>query len=322
MEMMLTAFGPVLNSRNEVQAMSISDRITELRIKRGINVTQLCSFADISWVTYKRLIAGEHVKESTMQRIADTLNTTPEYILTGDSSVETELLPNEIDVAILARNIKSLRASRNWRGTDMARHADISYYTLLNLENVRMIPCKATIIKLAHALDVTPMDLCTADFQKCAKVKAGLSLGRRMQALRLRRGYTLRDLEQVSLISYNALFNIERGLTPKPTPTTVTAVSKALGVTPDEFLNGGSIDEHLLSDVLMCTEEYTPKIDILIQPERLKRGLTVGQLAKLSGLAPKTIERAEYGLVYPSYITLLKLAEAMGLQPKDLIKGL
>lgn len=302
--------------------MSISDRITELRVQRGINVTQLLCLADISWVTYKRLCAGENVKETTLQRIADALRTTPQYILTGDSSEQSELLPAEIDVAVLAQNIKRLRGSRNWRGTDLAKRAGVSYYTLVNLENVRMTPAKSTLFKIAHAFGVTPMELCSATFTEQIKKSEVLSLGQRLKALRLQNGYSRGDLEQISLISYMTIKNIEHGNTLTPTPKIVQALSEALHVTPRELVDGGSIDVRLLEDVLMCTEEYSPKIDILIQQERLKRGLSVGELAKLSGLSNTAIERAEYGVVYPSYLTLVKLAKALNLQPKELIRRL
>jgi len=61
------------------------------------------------------------------------------------------------------------------------------------------------------------------------------------------------------------------------------------------------------------------KLGYKIKYERVKRRLSQLDLSLLTGLTTRTISRIECGTIDPRFSTLLKIADALGVQIKELL---
>ena len=57
-----------------------------------------------------------------------------------------------------------------------------------------------------------------------------------------------------------------------------------------------------------------------VKAERVKRFWTQERLAKEAGISPKAVSKIETNKVEPHFSTILKLAEAFGIDPSELVK--
>lgn len=57
-----------------------------------------------------------------------------------------------------------------------------------------------------------------------------------------------------------------------------------------------------------------------VRAERARRGFTQPQLAALLGISKNTINKIENARTDPSYLTILHLADALGVHVRDLIE--
>jgi DNA-binding XRE family transcriptional regulator len=55
-----------------------------------------------------------------------------------------------------------------------------------------------------------------------------------------------------------------------------------------------------------------------LREERLRRFLTIRDLAKQAGVAPRTIVEVEAGRRVPYFVTARKIAAALGVNPSDI----
>ena len=56
-----------------------------------------------------------------------------------------------------------------------------------------------------------------------------------------------------------------------------------------------------------------------LKAERVKRFMTQAQLAKAAGISQKTLVNIETNKVEPHFSTILKLADALGIDPSKLV---
>ncbi len=61
----------------------------------------------------------------------------------------------------------------------------------------------------------------------------------RLRELRRRRVLTLRELEAVSGVSYATVWRLESGRATEARPSTIRKLARALGVEPEELIEGG-----------------------------------------------------------------------------------
>lgn len=61
-------------------------------------------------------------------------------------------------------------------------------------------------------------------------------MGARIRGLRLRNGWNMEHLAQLSDLSRTTIFHLERGRTPQPRPGTLFSIAQALGVQVDDLL--------------------------------------------------------------------------------------
>jgi transcriptional regulator with XRE-family HTH domain len=61
------------------------------------------------------------------------------------------------------------------------------------------------------------------------------------------------------------------------------------------------------------------KIGQSVRAERVKRFWTQERLAKESGISQKALSKIETNEVEPRFSTILKIAEALGLDPSELV---
>ena len=64
----------------------------------------------------------------------------------------------------------------------------------------------------------------------------------KLKKLRNRRVLTLRELEEVSGVSYNTIWRLENGFT-QARPSTIRKLASALGVVPEELIRLEDTDE-------------------------------------------------------------------------------
>ena len=62
-------------------------------------------------------------------------------------------------VGTLAANVKRLRRAKGWTQSDLATEANVRQALISEIEKGVANPTMRTIAKLAHALDVDPVDL-------------------------------------------------------------------------------------------------------------------------------------------------------------------
>jgi transcriptional regulator with XRE-family HTH domain len=62
-------------------------------------------------------------------------------------------------VGTLAANVKHLRRAKGWTQSDLATEANVRQALISEIEKGVANPTMRTIAKLAHALDVDPVDL-------------------------------------------------------------------------------------------------------------------------------------------------------------------
>jgi transcriptional regulator with XRE-family HTH domain len=61
------------------------------------------------------------------------------------------------------------------------------------------------------------------------------------------------------------------------------------------------------------------KIGHSVRGQRVRRFMTQEQLAKDAGISPRQLVRIERNQVEPRFSTIIKLAEALGVEPSELV---
>lgn len=70
------------------------------------------------------------------------------------------------------------------------------------------------------------------------------------------------------------------------------------------------------------TEQQESMVSEKLKQLRLRRELSQGKLAELSGIDRKTVNRIENEHFSPNLNTLLRLCQAMSVKPQDLFRGM
>ncbi len=69
---------------------------------------------------------------------------------------------------------------------------------------------------------------------------------------------------------------------------------------------------------LSCNTKYMIKITFKLKELRLKKSITIRQLAMMSGVSKSQISDIETGKSMPTILTLCQLAEALHVEPEEL----
>lgn len=105
-------------------------------------------------------------------------------------------------------------------------------------------------------------------------------LGRLVKRARRKRGLTLRELDELTGVSYTWLGRLERGRMPTPAPSKLTTVAQALGIPPeriDRFTRGKLVNElpeirtYLRAKYRLTPEEIRQVEDLFDQIRRQRR---------------------------------------------------
>lgn len=142
-------------------------RTEELMQKTGCTKKELAAFANINISNFsKGLKNGNSPSADTATKIAEYLNTTVEYLVTGHNLSENESSfkndsvktdnASETYAEIFRLNLKHYRELRGWTQSELAIQTDISYIQISNFESGKTTPSFEKIIALSQALNIHP----------------------------------------------------------------------------------------------------------------------------------------------------------------------
>lgn len=186
--------------------------------------------------------------------------------------------------------IRKLREERNYSLEELARKGGISVSYLSEIERGNKRPSLATIEKLSAALNVSSREFMDQ------KNEEGIILGERIRAHREEKGLTLKEIAQITGISYSYLCEIEKGLV-LPSIRSLRKIASGLNVPLKDLMSPGTSLGAKLTKI------------------REEQGLNQSQLAKKAGLSPGLIGQIEKGKIQPSLQTVEKLASALEISP-------
>lgn len=186
--------------------------------------------------------------------------------------------------------IRKLREERNYSLEELARKGGISVSYLSEIERGNKRPSLATIEKLSAALNVSSREFMDQ------KNEEGIILGERIRAHREEKGLTLKEIAQITGISYSYLCEIEKGLV-LPSIRSLRKIASGLNVPLKDLMSPGTSLGAKLAKI------------------REEQGLNQSQLAKKAGLSPGLIGQIEKGKIQPSLQTVEKLASALEISP-------
>ncbi|GAW93138.1 helix-turn-helix domain-containing protein [Calderihabitans maritimus] len=186
--------------------------------------------------------------------------------------------------------LRSLREERGYTLREFAEKAGISPAYLSQIENNQKTPSIKTLQKLARALNLDKEQLIVL-----TEPTPGISLARKLHALRTAKNLTLDDLAKQSGLRSGYLAQVEAGMV-YPPYSVIARLAEALEVTTSALF---AAEKGNLGDKLRAL--------------RQERQLTLEQLAKSIGVSPGLLWQIEQGRVQPSLETLEKLSKVFGI---------
>jgi transcriptional regulator with XRE-family HTH domain len=131
----------------------------------------------------------------------------------------------------------------------------------------------------------------------------------RVRDLRLARGLTAAELAERSGLAYRTVRHVERNLVRNPHPRTVRRLAAALDVEPSE-----------LTQRMSEVPADSKRRGSLLRELRLASGMSQPELARRAGISQSFLSQLERGRHEAGPSTVRKLAEALGVDPSELVK--
>ncbi len=131
----------------------------------------------------------------------------------------------------------------------------------------------------------------------------------RVRDLRLARGLTAAELAERSGLGYRTVRHVERNLVRRPRARTVRRLAEALGVEPSELTRR-------MSEVPAGSKRRGS----LLRELRLASGMSQPELARRAGISQSFLSQLELGRHEAGPGTVRKLAEALGVDPSELVE--
>ncbi|MFW6112417.1 MAG: helix-turn-helix domain-containing protein [Chloroflexota bacterium] len=181
--------------------------------------------------------------------------------------------------------LKELRCQKGLTQAQLASLSGLGLSTVKKIEWGRTRPSNEIIFKLAKALDVIPEDI---------EVRGILGTTFLERAQRLRE-VTDTELVRKTGLSRTTLQRLRRG--GKPQSKTVVKLAGALNVPPARI--GGPAYGHMTSWKM----------------ERLRKGISVADLANWTDLSRQSIYNIEEGIYEPTESKARRLADMLGIAP-------
>lgn len=185
--------------------------------------------------------------------------------------------------------LRLLREERGYTLREFARMAGVSPAYLSQIEAEKKTPSVRTLQKLARSLNLAKEELLVL-----TEPTPGISLAKKLRALRERQGLGQEELARLAGIMPSYLAEIEQGYAYPPYPV-LKRLAEALGVEPGTLFPVG---ENVLGQRLKAV--------------RQAQQLTLEELARQAGLSPALLSHIEQGRVCPSLQTMEKLARVLG----------
>lgn len=192
---------------------------------------------------------------------------------------------------VKGEKIRAFREERGYTLTDMARKANLSFSYLSEIERGVKQPSLKTVDKIAKALNVPKEHLIELDEEN-----NGISMGEKIRMVREQKGWSLADLAERTGISLTYLSEIERDKV-FPSVSTIQKIALQLEIPVVSLLDQDN------------------SIGFKLRSIREEHGLTQAELAQFAGVSPGLIGQIEHGKVRPSFKTIQKIAEAIGISP-------
>ncbi len=148
-----------------------------------------------------------------------------------------------------------------------------------------------TIEKISAALNVSSKELFATQNKE-----SGIILGERIRAYREEKGLSLKDLADLSGLSYSYLCEIEKGAV-LPSIRGLKKIASSMDVPLKSLMSPSASLGSKLTNV------------------RKEQGLSQAELARRAGLSPGLIGQIEKGKVEPSLKTIEKIAAALNISP-------
>ncbi|RHT97320.1 helix-turn-helix transcriptional regulator, partial [Absiella sp. AM27-20] len=140
-------------------------------------------------------------------------------------------------------------------------------------------------------------------------------LGENIQTIRKHRGMKQQELADKIGINMQSLSKIERGVN-YPTFYTLEKIMDVLGVTPNELLSGEwkYIDhtEPYIMDIIKREQDFNVSLDYLSENEFFDNENDINM---------QSLSKIERGVNYPTFDTLEKIMDVLGVTPNELLSG-
>ena len=272
-------------------------RIRQLRFDRGLTQEQLgMRCGRTAHMIYNYEICGLYPKPSLLPALAASLEV--------EVSELERLLPwlqGKPESTPFGGELRRLRNQRGWTQRQLAGRADMGAGAISNYETRGAYPKLHTVAALAWAFGVPREQLA----RLLPPQPETTPLGRELKRLRKERGLLCQELAKQVGCSGSSISAYERGQI-QPGVDTSAALARALGVPEERF-----VDLHL-------PRAETTRSGRELRRLRQERGLTLQQLAALSGCLPSNLTRYEGGRRRPDPRSRAALALALGVPEQQL----
>ena len=278
---------PRIPESAELKELPFPNRLKVCRTAQLLEVEELAQKASLSVNVINNLERG---KRRPTPRIVDAL--------VSALGVSRELLfPSFIIDPTRGEAFRKAREEKKLTRVELAKLAGVPYLTVQEFEVNGLVPPRAMVLKLAHALDIS----IEIPVKEANVIEKEESVGERIERIRESRNITLKRLSEIAGVPHSTLWNMRQG-SKLVDHDNLARIATALGVTFEELsplpslndLNGISLGKQL---ALL----------------RIARGYSRRELGKKVGLPEHTISGYEKVLVHFSDANREKLAAALEL---------
>lgn len=187
--------------------------------------------------------------------------------------------------------IRRLREERGHNLVEFAEKAGISPSYLSELERGAKKPSLKTLDKIAGVLNVAREAIVEVSLEG-----SGLGFGDRVRFAREKKGLTLNSLAEMVNLSAAYLAEIEKNKV-MPAVSTIKHLAQELGVPESVLLAENS------------------SLGLKLKLVREEHGMTQAGLAGEAGVSPGLIAQIEQGKVQPSFKSIEKISDVLGVSP-------